>query len=66
MAAMILRCKQVNATLGTSLAPWELMEMPEEWLMGIEMMIDDYPRAREWQKQVEASLARLRKSTRSQ
>ena len=60
MTALIVRTRQINAMLGTGLAPWELAEMPEEWMTALEMWMDEYPKAVIWQAQVNESLARLR------
>ena len=60
MMAQMLRTKQVNSVLGTNLAPWEIDQVPEEWLSAAEMWATEYPKAVEWQRQIDASLARLR------
>lgn len=60
MAAAITRCREVNRLLGTSLGPWDLMDLPEEWLTALEMWVDDLPKVRAWQAESQAALARVR------
>ncbi len=60
MAALIVRTRQINGMLGTSLAPWELEQVPEDWMTACEMWAEEYPKAVVWQAQVKESLARLR------
>jgi hypothetical protein len=60
MAAEIVRCRQINATLGTNLTPWELAQAPDEWLTAVEMWGEELPKAQAWVKETQAGLARLR------
>ncbi len=60
MAAQIVLCQQINKTLGTHLAPWDLEELPEEWAMALEMWIYDLPKVSVWRSEIDAAMARLR------
>src|SRR5512147_2578412 len=60
MGAQIIRTKQINQALGTNLAPWDLDQVPDDWLSAVEMWSEDYPKAVDWQRQIDASLARVR------
>lgn len=60
MAADIVRCGMINRTLGTSFAPWELGDLPEEWIGAIEMWSEEFPRAQRWAREARAALDRLR------
>jgi hypothetical protein len=60
MLADVLRTQEINRALGTTLAPWDLDEIPEDWLAAVEIWTVEYPKALAWQKQIDASLARIR------
>lgn len=60
MAAQMVMARKINGMLGTSLAPWELEDLPDEWLTALEMWIYDMPRVQDWRGKVNESLARLR------
>lgn len=60
MAAMIVRAKQINGMLGTNLAPWELQEIPDDWLTALEMWAEEFPKAQAWKAEADRALARLR------
>lgn len=60
MAAQIVMARKINEVCGTSLAPWELEELPADWLTGLEMWIYEMPKVINWQNQVQESLERLR------
>lgn len=63
-AAQIVVARQINGMLGTSLAPWELEDLPDEWMTALEMWIYDMPRVQNWRGKVDESLARLRSRNR--
>lgn len=60
MAAQIVLSQQINRILGTHLAPWELEDLPDEWITGLEMWIYDLPKASVWRSQIDVAMARLR------
>jgi hypothetical protein len=60
MAAKLIRCAQINRMLGTQLTPWELDELPDEWLTALELWSAEYPRAKAWAAEAQASLQKLR------
>jgi hypothetical protein len=60
MAAQIVRCGQINQMLGTDLRPWELDQIPDEWMTAFEVWIDGVPKARAWQGQIDEAMKRLR------
>jgi len=64
MAAQIVLSQQINGILGTDLAPWELEELPDEWITALEMWIYDLPKAGAWRAKIEESMARLRERNR--
>lgn len=64
MAADIARCGAINRMLGTNLAPWEIDELPEEWISAIELWAEELPRAQQWAREADAALARLRSKKR--
>jgi hypothetical protein len=66
MGALIVRCQQVNRLLGTTLGPWELEELPDEWLTALEMWVDEMPKAQAWQAESKAALERARNKARMQ
>lgn len=60
MAALIVRTRQINQVLGTNLGPWDLGDLPDEWLTALEMWIDGAPAVESFQEQMAAALARVR------
>jgi anti-sigma factor RsiW len=60
MAAEIVRCRMMNEALGTDLRPWELGDVPEEWLTAVEMWAVELPKARAWWAESQAAVARVR------
>lgn len=66
LGALILRCQQFNRLLGTSLGPWELEQLPEEWLTALEVWVDELPKVKAWQAESAAALARVRNRKRVQ
>lgn len=60
MAADILRCRQINQWLGTHITPWELDNIPAEWITALDVWTDGYPRVLQWSQQLDESMRRLR------
>lgn len=57
---MIIKCQKINRMLGTSLGPWDLERMPEDWMAALEMWADELPKAQAWHAESQAALDRVR------
>ena len=57
----MLKAIAYNRFMGTHLTPWELKEVPDEWIEAIDMVKDDLPKVKDWQDKIDESLARLRR-----
>lgn len=59
----VAKARQINQALGGAfVAPWEVAEMPDEYLYAIESMIEEYPAAKRENDVIEAKLAEWRRS----
>lgn len=57
--ARILIAQQINRTLGgIAVLPWELDQLPEEWELAFEMLIDDLPKMRSGMQELDAAFER--------
>lgn len=60
--AAILRSQAYNQVMGgTVLAPWDVQELPGEWIDALHMMAYQYPEMAAKRQEVEAALARIKK-----
>lgn len=54
--ARILRAQQINRAMGgIAVLPWELDQLPEEWLLAFELLNDDLPVMREGMRELDAA-----------
>ena len=62
MLGQILRAQKVNRVLGgAAVMPWEVDDLPDEWLDAFDGLTDGMERMREHQAKVEEAKRRARK-----
>jgi hypothetical protein len=58
--AAFLKAKQINQACGAQIAPWEVDEIPEEWLDAAEALMTDLPQMARGYQQIEDYKAKWR------
>jgi hypothetical protein len=54
-----MRAQQINRTLGgLAVMPWEVDEIPDEWLAAFESLADELPQMQRGRAQLDAAFAR--------
>jgi len=58
--AKILRAREINEAFGgLAVMPWEVDDLPEEWLDAVRALMKELPRMRNGRKEAEAVKQRL-------